>query len=140
MIPYQQQAIPDWLRKNVEQSVLVKKKRLTRKNDDTLTTFCGSFASSPFCRSPFSSPDLSHEIESRQISFHLLKYSIGFGSPHHWRLGHDNFAQGCSTCDSTSIGMHHHAFPIIVAVNKTIDLDKQPLDGAQIEFRMDWIR
>jgi hypothetical protein len=27
-----------------------------------------------------------------------------------------------------------------LAVNKTIDLDKQPLDGARIEFRMDWIR
>ena len=27
-----------------------------------------------------------------------------------------------------------------LAMNKTIDLDKQPLDGAQIEFRMDWIR
>ena len=27
-----------------------------------------------------------------------------------------------------------------LAINKTIDLDKQPLDGAQIEFRMDWIR
>jgi hypothetical protein len=27
-----------------------------------------------------------------------------------------------------------------LAVNKTIDLDKQPLDGAQIEFRMDWIQ
>ena len=27
-----------------------------------------------------------------------------------------------------------------LAVNKTIDLDKQPLDGARIEFRMDWIQ
>ena len=27
-----------------------------------------------------------------------------------------------------------------LAINKTIDLDKQPLDGARIEFRMDWIR
>jgi hypothetical protein len=27
-----------------------------------------------------------------------------------------------------------------LAMNETIDLDKQPLDGAQIEFRMDWIR
>ena len=27
-----------------------------------------------------------------------------------------------------------------LAMNKTIDLDKQPLDGAQIEFRMDWIQ
>ena len=27
-----------------------------------------------------------------------------------------------------------------LAINKTIDLDKEPLDGTQIEFRMDWIR
>ena len=27
-----------------------------------------------------------------------------------------------------------------LAINKTIDLEKQPLDGARIEFRMDWIR
>ena len=27
-----------------------------------------------------------------------------------------------------------------LAINKTIDVDKQPLDGARIEFRMDWIR
>ena len=27
-----------------------------------------------------------------------------------------------------------------LAINKTIDLDKQPLDGARIEFRVDWIR
>ncbi len=27
-----------------------------------------------------------------------------------------------------------------LAVNKTIDLDEQLLDGAQIEFQMDWIR
>ena len=27
-----------------------------------------------------------------------------------------------------------------LAINKTIDLDEQPLDGARIEFRMDWIR
>ncbi len=27
-----------------------------------------------------------------------------------------------------------------LAINKTIDLDKQPLNGARIEFRMDWIR
>jgi hypothetical protein len=92
---------------------LSKKKRLAKQNDDTLTTFFGVFASSPFCSSPFLSPGLSHEIESRQNSFHLLKYSIGSGSPHHWRLGHDNFAQVCSTCDSTSTGMHRHAFSII---------------------------
>ncbi|MDA9718024.1 hypothetical protein N9U65_00960 [Planctomycetaceae bacterium] len=27
-----------------------------------------------------------------------------------------------------------------LAINKTIDIDKEPLDGTQIEFRMDWIR
>ncbi len=27
-----------------------------------------------------------------------------------------------------------------LAINKTIDLDKQPIDGTQVEFRMDWIR
>ena len=27
-----------------------------------------------------------------------------------------------------------------LAMNETIDLDKQALDGSQIEFRMDWIR
>ncbi len=27
-----------------------------------------------------------------------------------------------------------------LAINKTIDLDKKPLDGARIEFGMDWIR
>ena len=27
-----------------------------------------------------------------------------------------------------------------LVINKTIDLDKEPLDGTQIEFRMDWIR
>ena len=27
-----------------------------------------------------------------------------------------------------------------LAINKTIDVNKEPLDGTQIEFRMDWTR
>ena len=116
VIPYQQRVSPDWLHTtpNIcalcllngcslwkQAKCLCQKKRLTWHAHYFSTGFCEQLV----FQQNFSSSDISNEIKSRQRTLHVLNYSNGSGSLHHWRIEHDNFAKGCNACSRTAIGM-----------------------------------